>query len=122
AVEPVALAGLFGAFDADDAWRMTRRSYVLLGELMKRTDLPPLEWSISKWSVQGKPDHIESNTTKRLEVEAWAQAMGFRVREWQCQGYTRLFAGGKRPVGSREVGLSFCADLYDEPADQVGGA
>ena len=107
---------LFGLWDEADDWRLSRRSFALLGELMKRDDLPPLNWTVTKWSVVGEPDTVLSHAAKRHAVQAWADALNLRVREHQCQGYARLSAGGKRAAVNGEVGLSFFVDLYDDEA------
>ena len=104
------------AWEEADDWRLSRRSFALLGELMKRDDLPPLNWTATKWSVVGEPDAILSHAAKRHTVQAWADALNLRVCEHQRQGYVRLSAGGKRAASNGEVGLSFFVDLYDAEA------
>lgn len=104
-----------------DKRRLQRRSYILLGSFLERADLPVIPWVVSQWSLTASV--TEQDGDQAAIVEAWAIALGLRVKTHDLGDHTRVAAVGKLDGKGGHVEVGITADIYSnsEGGDECPG-
>jgi hypothetical protein len=104
-----------------DKRRLQRRSYVLLGSFLERSDLPVIPWVVSQWSLTANVTEHEGDQGDI--VRAWADALGLHLDTHVFADYVRVTAVGKLDGkgGHVEVGITAAIYSNSEGGDECPG-
>ena len=108
------MTAIFFPLSEQIAWQ--RRAVTVLAELLSHPDLPVLSWTVGNAGVSLLGRSIAyPSTTRRREVQAWADRLGIPLREHKSSGMTRLIGHAKQMgVGKNWATITITADIYDD--------